>query len=76
MQFSAQTKSWILLICTATASGGTSATVAHAGGCDYAWTTVAGIVGAVTAVSHALMTAPQNAQMVQESKARDNIGNP
>jgi uncharacterized membrane protein YeaQ/YmgE (transglycosylase-associated protein family) len=76
MQFSAQTKSWILLICTATASGIAAASIASKGGCDTIWTIIAGIGGAVTAVSHALMTSPQNAQMVQESKARDNIGNP
>ena len=76
MNFDAKTKAWILLICTATASGIAAASIASKGGCDTTWTIIAGVGGAVTAVSHALMTAPQNAQTVQDAKARDNIGNP
>lgn len=83
MNFDAKTRSWLILICTATASAVSAAAIAHAGGCSTGWIAVAGAGGAATAVLHALMPPPgqagtQDDPSIQAKYAaeRAKIGNP
>jgi hypothetical protein len=67
MNFDPKTRAWLILICTATVSGLTAATLAHAGGSTAGWTTISGVAGAATAVLHALMASPSDAATTNQN---------
>lgn len=76
MNFDPKTRAWLILICTATGSAVSAATIAHAGGCNAVWTTIAGVGGAVTAVLHALMSSPGDAANQPTKQPMEDIGKP
>lgn len=76
MNFDPKTKAWLILICTATVSAVSAATIAHAGGCSSNWTAIAGTGGAATAVLHALMSSPNDAGNQPAKPPMQDIGKP
>lgn len=60
MNFSPETKAWILLICQVISSGGAIGLTSFLGGAHWAVAIISGVIAAATNVYHALAASPKD----------------